>query len=170
LLKSGGVALAWSLAGTIAPIVLAGLVEGPSSHGNEGMAFALLAGGLFVGPSLGQFYAASPFQGLLGAGIRTTGGLLTLYGISEALAETNCHEDNEEGAHRDCGGYHGGVYAAAGLATYFAGFIYSLYDDTQAVGRFNARHGDKEVFGWAPTLGPGPDGSLRPGALAWMRF
>lgn len=168
--KYQGTALAWSLAGTLAPILLAGAVEASSGKGDGGLSLSLYAGGLLLGPSLGQFYAASPARGLLSAGIRTAGGLLTFYGFGEALGKDRCREDNDEGSARDCGGYHGEIYMAAGLATYFAGVVYSLYDDGQAVERFNAKHGDKEVFGWAPTLAPGLDGSLRPGALAWMRF
>lgn len=55
--KSTGTALAWSGLGTLAPIALGLSLATVSDDAN--VPFILVSSGLAVGPSLGEFYAAS---------------------------------------------------------------------------------------------------------------
>ena len=61
--RSPGVALALSLVGTAIPIAV-------SLRGNDGAAYALMAGGLVLGPVVGYVYAGEAWRGMAHAGVR----------------------------------------------------------------------------------------------------
>jgi hypothetical protein len=161
--KSPATALGVSLLGTAAPIVMASaLNKASTSTRNNGLIGSLVLGGLFIGPSTGQFYAGSAATGFAGIGIRGVGGLIAAVGLANAAGQVFCSEN--------CGdGDDGAGFMLAGFLTYIGGAIYSFYDASAAAGRYNARLQDPD-FGIIPTLAPDPAGGYRPGALAWMRF
>lgn len=162
--KSGRVALGLSVLGAAVPVLLGIRMSG---HGN--LAGGLVVGGLLVGPSSGQFYAGSPGAGILGTAIRTGGYAMFVLGFVYAVDNLFCSATDDH----NCDS---GKDAAAapllilGTATYLGGAIFSMLDAGWAVERYNARVDKKRIFGWSPTVAPGPQGGLKPGAMAWMRF
>ena len=87
--KSEAGALAWSLAGTLAPIG-AGLLIAVSSGGwVSGGTAALAVGGFVVGPALGHFYADRVGRGFVGIGVRAL-AILTLVGLRCGFTEASC--------------------------------------------------------------------------------
>jgi hypothetical protein len=163
--KSQATALAWSVFGTAVPLITATALSG---KGNPALENTLLLSGLLVGPSLGQFYAGSTPHGLLALGIRGAGGFVGLYGIAMMIGESFCDMDSDSDT--DCSEKAGPPLAVIGLFTYMAGAVYSLYDAGAGVERYNAHLNQRETFGFAPVLVPGREGSLKTGAVAWMRF
>lgn len=162
--KSTHFSIALSVLGSAVP-VLVGLQM--SESGNT--ANYLVMGGMLVGPSLGQFYAGSLGRGMLGTGIRTGGAFMALQGTVYLLRNSFCDVGDED----ECDESEADAAAPLlilGTATYLGGAIYSLLDAGWAVQRYNARLDKKRGFGWSPTLSPAPQGGLKPGVLAWMRF
>lgn len=87
-LKSGGRAVAMSLAATAIPVVLGGTFI----YGNsEGFGLTLALGGLVLGPGTGHFYAEQTGRGLTGIGIRLGVALGGAYLIS--LIKEDLHPD-----------------------------------------------------------------------------
>lgn len=150
--KSVGTAFAWSGLGTLAPIAL-GLSVAYITE-DAAIPVVLILSGLAVGPSLGEFYAASPYQGILGIGLRAAGEFIFLYVAAQAAP-----------------GYgFGHPVALLGAATFFGSTAYSYYNGNASVKRYNAALMGQGEWGWSPFLIPGTDGSMRTGALAWLRF
>lgn len=152
------VTLAYStlLLGTAGPILLGSALISQGGNTNEIMGGWLIAGGIFVGPSAGQFYAESYGSGALSSGLRLGGAALALFGILQSF--------NDAGE----GGGGGAFWALLGTGTFVAGGLHSLIDTKFSVDRHRDRMRE-ESFGLSPTLTP-VDGELRPGAVAWMRF
>ena len=59
--------------------------------------------------------------------------------------------------------------ALLGAATFFGSTAYSYYNANASVQRYNAEMKARE-WGWSPLLIPGTKGSMRTGALAYLRF
>ena len=150
--KSPGTAMVWSGLGTLAPIVLG--LSLASLSDDATFPFILIAGGLTVGPSLGEFYAASPYRGWLGIGLRMAGEFAFVYVAAKSAP----------------GNGTGHPVAILGLATYLGSTVYSLYNASAAVTRYNSARRTRAELGWSPILIPGTDGSTRTGALAYLRF
>jgi hypothetical protein len=163
---SNGAAYTWALLGTAAPFLfgIAILGHGPSP-GKGTVGFTLV--GMTVGPSLGQFYAGSQGRGLIGSAIRGSGLLMAGIGLDRALSDPCKHDPDGDTPCDEAGA---GELMTLGLLTYAWGTLYSLIDTRFAVDRFNAKLAKGADFGWSPLLVPGPEGSTRTGALAWIRF
>lgn len=142
------------LIGTAGPILLGSALIGQGGHTNDVLGAWLIAGGIFVGPSTGQFYAQSYRSGMLSTGLRIGGVAMTLAGFLASYGGGN-----------DGGG---ALLALLGFGSFLAGNVHSLIDTQLAVERYRERV-QEERFGLTPTLTPA-EGELRPGALAWMRF
>ena len=70
----------------------------------------------------------------------------------------------------NCSANTGGASTSLGLIAVVGGTLYSMIDAAMAADRYNAAQAKNSAFGWSPTWAPGPDGSARTGAMAWMRF
>ena len=105
----------------------------------------LLISGLFIGPSLGQFYAGAPGSADLGILGRVTAGIIFLL----------------EGGIKGKGEGPSLVYA---LAT-----LYSLIDTPIEIQRHNEKV-KAQHFGFSPELFPSSNGGLKPGVMAWAKF
>ena len=150
--KSAGTAIAWSLSGTLAPVAL-GLSAATLSD-DATLPLILVLGGLAIGPSLGEFYAASPHRGLMGIGARTACEFFFLYSAAGAAP----------------GGASGSTPAMIGLAAYLGSAAYSFYNATASVKRHNSALRVRSEAGWSPILMPAAGGSMRTGILAYLRF
>jgi hypothetical protein len=151
--KSAGAAIGWSSLGTIAPVALG--LSAASLSDDATLPLILVLGGLTVGPSLGEFYAASPNRGLLGIGIRMAGETLFLYSLALAAP----------------GNGGGSPPALIGLATYLGSAVFSFYNANASVQRYNsALRTARTESGWSPILTLGAEGSIRTGALVYLRF
>lgn len=123
-LKSEGQAVAMSLAVTVAPIVLAGVV---SSGGTEEVGLCLALGGLIAGPSMGHFYAKQTGRGLTGIGIRTAIVVGGAFLISSATEELD----------PDSRGFSAGVgIIAVGAVTLVHG-MYDIFTAPSSVRKYN---------------------------------
>ena len=126
-----GTAYAWTLGGTVLP-VLAGITM--LGSGSSGGAFLFLAG-LIAGPSSGQYYAGSPWQATSAMEARGTGILLIAREVSNALDERTCRNDeSDSGKDLDCS-EGSGLLLAGGLVLLVGGTFYSLFDTGYAVSR-----------------------------------
>ncbi len=130
--KSAGAALAWSGLGTLAPIALG--LSLASMSDDATLPFFLVSGGLALGPSLGEFYAASAYRGLLGIGLRMAGGFAFFYVAAKSAP----------------GSGYGHPLALLGAATYVGGTAYSFYDANASVKRFNSALRTRAEWGWSP--------------------
>ncbi len=151
-----------SLLGTVLPFVAGAAipVDGTSGDAAAVVKSSLLLGGLLAGPSAGQIYAGSYGRAGVATAVRTAGFMTGIYGLSRTtLFCEDCSEDKYAGA-----------WIVGGFVVYVGGIVYSLYDEGEAVEHYNSKLRDKDTFGWAPTWAPGPAGSTRTGAMAWMRF
>ena len=131
--KSMVVAYALAAGATLTPILLAGV---PKTE-DDVVGWTLLGLGGVLGPSMGQFYAASPVSAWAGTAIRAAGFAIAVSTVASL------------------GDVSGVILAGAFMAT---GMIYSLGDTKGAVDRANARH-----VSLAPALLPRRDGRLAPG-------
>jgi hypothetical protein len=161
-------AYAWGVGGTVLPLAAA-IAMGNLPEGNEAIIGTLTLSGILLGPSLGQFYTGSIGQGFAGLGIRTLGGVLSIAGLATIIGDAFCGFDDSEGNESNCDeNSSGGPLLLLGLATYTGGVVYSMVDTRFSVDRYFARRQDS--YGVAPVLVPQGEGSLKAGALAWMRF
>jgi hypothetical protein len=155
-------------AGTVVPVVAAILITNSDKENKYGaISGSLAVTGLLIGPSVGQFYARAPIPASIGIGVRVLGGGLVVAGLTSAFSRMGCAWNDG-----NCGDMSDGSgFILLGLATYTAGFIYSLADIPKAVRKHQVRQSDSDArFGWAPTLKYGHGGSLGTGASAWMHF
>jgi hypothetical protein len=150
--KSTGAAFGWSALGTVAPVILG--LSAVSLSDDATLPLILVLGGLTIGPSLGEFYAASPNRGLMGIGLRMSGAFLFLYMQAKAAPSYVSGEP----------------LALIGLVPYLGSTIYSFYNANASVKRYNADLKARAEWGWSPILTPGTQGSMRTGALAYLRF
>jgi hypothetical protein len=155
--KSRAAAFGWMVAGTVGPVAAALML--PESEA----AFFLGAGGVVIGPSVGQFYAGSLGTGFQGIGIRLLGlpvGLV-LGGLMASGA-------SDEGF-AALAAFLGGMMIGGGVM-WIAGTTYSLIDTPRAVDRANERarralfsnvslspmfyptRDERNVMRWAPGL------------------
>lgn len=160
--KSPGLALGLSLIGTAAPLLLAAYMG--STTVDDMTLPILMIGGAIAGPSLGQFYAASPTTGILGIVLRGTGAISLLSGLKADIDGERCDKD---GICRDRGGT---TQYIAGTLLLVGGTAFSLIEAAFAANRFNSKRIAGNDFGWAPSVALGIDGSMRTGALAYLRF
>lgn len=150
-----------ALASTAGPIA-AGVAFESSLGDVSGL---LITGGLFVGPSVGQFYAGSIGNGWTGIGIRGAGAVMGVVGAFMAFEDALCGLGGD-----DCSDRHGDTAALlffGGGVTYICGVVYSFMDTPLRIageGRTESR------FGVAPALLPDSQGGLSKGVSAWMRF
>ena len=150
--KSAGTAIAWSALATLAPVAL-GLSLATLSD-EAFFPWILMTGGLAVGPSLGEFYGASVYRGFLGIGLRMAGEFTFLYvAANSAPGNPTDHP-----------------VALLGLATWAGSTAYSFYNAQASVKRYNSALRTRAEWGWSPILVPGTGGSMRTGALAYLRF
>jgi hypothetical protein len=128
----------------------------------------LIAGGLAVGPSAGQWSLGAYPQGALGTLIRLPGMVLVAAGFVQALGNAFCgmNSDGEEGRN-SCSEDDGSGLAETGALLYLAGTAYSLVDLPFAVQRKWRRDAR---YGLAPVLRPGLQGGASRGLVAWVRF
>ncbi len=120
----------------------------------------LFLSGITVGPSLGQFYAGSVGQGILGTVGRTLGGIIAIVGLAEGLDDLCCDENND--------GDNGEGLMLAGSLIFLAGNVYSLVDTHFAINRSLDFH--KNQIGLSPTFRFKGDRPPLIGAQAWARF
>jgi hypothetical protein len=162
--KSVGVAYASALAGTVLPIAVGTLLMEEGGANNYAAGW-LVAGGILLGPSTGQFYAQSLGHGLLASLVRTAGAGMLFVGILQGLD----FESDEEGEPDDDN--QGAGLRILGTATFLGGVAFSLIDTYFAVERYRKK---QRVPGYsleiAPTLSPAAGGGLHPGAMALIRF
>lgn len=166
--KTDRYAYSAALTGTLLPIGLGSFLLYTQSDGMAGVGGVLLAGGLLVGPSTGQFYAGSIGHGLLGTGIRTLGVALILGGAVNNTTSLSCLE--REAGQEPCESKGGSALSLLGGATLLGGTIYSLAETHFAVARHHQRRERHAAFGLAPTLAREAGGGVRPGAMAQLRF
>ena len=142
--------------------ILTGISLVSFSNSPQGSNTVILASsGIILGPSMGEFAARAPVNGLIGMAVRGTGVALLTIGINRHFASL-CGPDDE------CsGGDKGSGYTSAGLILMLGGTLYGLVDSPLAA----VRHRQARPFhaGLTPVLRPEPDGVL-PGAMAWIRF
>lgn len=93
--KSEGLALAASVAGTVAPVAVGALLIAGTGDPLPG-AIPLVAG-LVVGPSLGHFYAGNPGHGVTTMALRYAVALVTLV-AADCLIEDKCSDNNQHSA------------------------------------------------------------------------
>lgn len=167
--KSESVAFGLSTVGTLVPLgILAGSIKAGSANG-----LAIGSVGLAIGPALGQLYGQAFGPASVGIGIRAAGAGLAMIGIRTSINDCfggpdKSDSDSPEPSH--CGESLGATMAVSGMCLLVIGTLYGLTDAAESVRRFNARPPAPVALGVAPTLLPGPDGSLRTGAVAWVRF
>ena len=160
-------AYAAAIGATVAPVVLGSLVANWGSNEAAVAGFSLIAGGLLIGPSTGQFYAGSTGHGIVGSGIRALGGLMLITGAVNSVTSMSCLE--REAGEPACDDNSGaGFIAILGALTYFGGTVYSLTETHYAVQRTRLRVGN--TYGFTPILALAGDGATRLGGQAWLRF
>jgi hypothetical protein len=163
--KSKAVAHLSSVLATAAPILLAAQLSSSTHGGSEGWVGGLAIGGLLLGPSAGQIYAGSQSGAWLGVGIRAGGMLLTWLGVGQFAGSLFCSSEEEE----DCDPPPTAIpLLVAGIDIFIGGTVYSVINAGRTVDRVNESR--SRVFGWAPTFSPAPQGGMRAGAIAYMRF
>jgi hypothetical protein len=158
-------AYAMGIGATLVPITAAVMMSSQPNQ-NETVIGTLVLGGMFIGPSVGQFYSRSIGQGFGGIGIRLGGALLSGIGIVMAFEDAYC--DSDAGSCGD-GSAGSAVFLLGGL-TYAGGVVYSFVDTHAGVNRHFRNKEIEGHYGLAPVLVPNGDGSVRTGATAWMRF
>ena len=165
--KSRGIAFLFSVVGIAAPVTLAAHISNSTQGGSEAWVGGLAAGGMLLGPSLGQVYAGSHKEAWIGAGVRTGGAFAAMLGLSMVVDDLFCSTEAGE----DCNDSPLGLpLYAVGLVSYVGGAIYSFVNADRSVERFNESQSRLGVIEWSPLLTPGKDGSMRAGALAYVRF
>lgn len=94
--KSPGTAFAWSAVGSLIPTAVGlGLATTGANHSSE---LIVAVAGIYVGPSLGHFYAGQPGRGITGIAVRT--GILAATAL--ALTQTGvCVESCQDGEEVD---------------------------------------------------------------------
>lgn len=152
--KTVQMAYASMLLGTVVPIALGSLLVSRSEDSE--VAPWLIVGGVFVGPSMGQFYANSVGTGILCSAIRFGGAALFLSG---ALAGLGGDGDRESGSGK----------MLAGTLVFIGGTFYSLIDTHLAVDRYKQQYRSMS-FEISPTLELARGGVIQPGAMAYLRF
>lgn len=169
-------AYAWSILGTLVPVGTAYLIANHVDSDHAVGVGWMAATGLFLGPSLGQFYAHSSGQAALGMGIRFLGGIMVVGGIAQALSSICVDLDyvpGDPGSQKHCpdtrDSNEGTPLILAGAFAHLGGTLYSLFDTGWAVDRYKHRASESQ-FGCIPTVSPGNGGTTRTGLSAWMRF
>lgn len=151
--KSSDVAYAMAMAGTFGPLVAGTLLA--SEYENSRLAPVLILGGLFIGPSTGQFYAQSVGRGLVATALRTAGAGLFIAGVT-----------TWDGGGQDA---YDGERILYGSILFLGGTVYSITDTRKAVDRYEQRT-RTGAYGFSPTLTSAQGEGLRPGAMAYLRF
>ena len=97
-LKSEGAAFSLSLLGTLIPMLAGFAMAGSDSYDASGETGAILIyTGLYIGPSLGFFYAGRTGRGLASCGLRNGIGLVTLVGAFAICGPMDYCDDSEAG-------------------------------------------------------------------------
>jgi hypothetical protein len=136
--KSPTQAQLYSLGGTLVPVLLGAGMD----RERDDIRLPLLATGIFVGPSVGHFYAENTGQALAGIGIRLGGGVLSIVGFGVALNASL--EGN--------GGGGGAALFYAGALTGLVSAGYDIFTAGNAARDYNEAHGLSVQA--APTVGP----------------
>lgn len=156
-----------ALAGTLLPVGMGAVLVSAGDDEVAGAGGVLLAGGILLGPSTGQFYAGSIGHGLLSTGVRTLGAVLLLSGAINRMPSMSCLE--REPGEAPCEPKNGLGLAILGGATFLGGAIYSLVETRFAVVR-HRRDVERAAFSIAPTLALTRGGAMRRGAMVSLRF
>ena len=165
--KSRGIAFLFSVVGIAAPVSLAAHISSSTHGGSEAWVGGLAAGGMLLGPSLGQVYAGAHKEAWIGAGVRTGGAFAALLGLRMVLHDAFCSTEDGE----DCDDNALGLpLYAAGVVSYVGGTIYSFVNADRSVDRYNESQSRLGIIEWSPTLAPDTQGGIRTGAIAWTRF
>lgn len=136
--KSPERALAYSLGGTAGPAFLGPSLATTSTAGwREGVGWGLLIGGIFVGPSLGHFYAENNGQAWGGILIRGGSAALGLWGNWIRIFE-------------DSG--RGKALVATGALGFAGSLLYDIATAYSAAQDYNQAHGPKARV--MPKVGP----------------
>jgi hypothetical protein len=134
---AGGLALLGTAAGWGAFLASAGSGDGD---------LALLGlGGVFIGPSLGHFYAGEWGGGFAHMGVRAAAGGVVVLGA--VVLFTNCYGESD-----DCDEGVGTAMMLGGAALGVGSTIYSIVDAPRAARRVNERR--RLALTPAPMLGP----------------
>lgn len=165
--KSRGIAFLWSMAGIAAPVSLAAYISNSTHGGSEAWVGGLAAGGMLLGPSLGQVYAGSHKGAWLGAGIRTVGALSASQGMALLSEDLFC--STEDGDDCDLNIMAVSLFTV-GIYAYVVGTVYSFINADMTVERYNETQSRLGVIDWSPILAPDFQGGIRAGALAYLRF
>lgn len=162
--KSELIAYGLAVAGTLAPIAVGAVL---AENNNFWAGTGIITGGVFIGPSLGQFYAGSWGQGAIGAIARSVGGALIFVGLVQAF---DCEYGGSAGENCSSDGSTAGI---SGLILFGGGGLYSLIDTHFAVQRYNERERAESGalhFDLFPALTRNADGSHRAGLMARVGF
>lgn len=170
--KSLETAYLLAVGGTSLPLALGFVIYNKSGRGFALATGDILAlGGLLAGPSLGQFYAGSPWHGLGGVLVRTVAAGLVTVGMNSFLDMIGCGMVQDvAGPSSTC--EEAGRYSyliPLGAAVYVGGLAYSAADTRRAVLRAPHRH-RRHDLSWRPTLKLDGRGGLQSGALAVLRY
>jgi hypothetical protein len=160
--KSMAKAYAWAVGSTVVPIAIAYPMlnkENPTDR-EDLIGWPLMISGIFIGPSMGQFYAGSYLNGTGGIVVRAA----SVIGLVMAFSDCPLFDNGDE----SCG--ETGERVAAGI--YTAGVLYSLVETYFAVNRANerARKAALSNTSLSPILYPTPDGRLIPGLAMSASF
>jgi hypothetical protein len=147
-LKSEGLAFTMSLAATAVPIVL-GSTALTENTGNEvrvngNLALPLISTGLFLGPSIGHFYAGQTKRGLQGIAIRL-GIVAAAAGITFTIVR---NEPSDIG-----GQIVGGAMIAGGIISSLHG-IYDIFTTPSSVRKYNESLKNKASLMFVPEIDP----------------
>lgn len=151
--KNPSTAVALSVLGTVGSFALAAPLAKAGGPG------ATVAGiGLFVGPSIGSWYAGK--IGGIGIAGRSLGALMMLVGIVELISGEDC--DYECSSNED----QGGLLLLGGGALWVGSTLYDWYAAGEAAHEWNREHG----VTWGPTVIGGAGASRAPGFAVGMQF
>lgn len=166
--KSSGWAYGLSFIGTVVPVTSAVMISNYAPEEFSVISPSLIGLGIFMGPSLGQFYAESYGTGLLGFGIRSTGFLLVGLGAIQAINSVVCGMENAASKCKESSS-DGGTLILLGMLTYVGGVVYSFLDIPKSLERYRIRKAE-EPFSLIPSLSPTPSGQLRYGIASTLHF
>lgn len=159
--KSPSTALALALGASAigyAMMFKAGSIRDDDTAAAVGVSGVALA---MVGPSAGHIYAGEYGHAATTTLIRVAGAGLTIWGISEAVAEF----DDSTRSHRA-----GGLAILGGLATITVATVYDIYDAPPAAMRANTRAAAAYHLRFAPLAGRDPRTGSVFGAAVSGRF
>lgn len=147
-LKSEGLAFTMSLAATAVPIAIGSMAlterSGNEVRVNGNLALPLISTGLFLGPSIGHFYAGQTKRGIQGIAIRL-GIVAAAAGITFMIVR---NEPSDIG-----GQIVGGAMVVGGIISSLHG-IYDISTAPSSVRKYNESLKNKKSFMFIPEIDP----------------